>query len=235
MTYKSKAPFRIGLAGGGTDVNPYSEIYGGSVVNACISLYAHVSIEPLAGNKIILQSADQNFEEQLKWSFKLPVNGNFNLLKGAYNRIQKDYGLDRKGLLIRTFCDVPPGSGLGTSSTLVVALIGAFMEMLGLSNSQSKHGIANYAYEIERKDLQMPGGKQDQYAATFGGINYMEFTKPEKVTVNPIEVSENFLNCLQNNLVLYFTASSRDSSSIIIEQVKNVFEKIKQVLMLCIS
>lgn len=222
MIYKSKAPFRLGLAGGGTDVSPYSEIYGGRIVNACISLYAHVSIKPIAGDKIIFRSGDQAIEEQFDWAIQLPIDGKFNLLKGVYNRVQKDHGLHHKGLLITTSCDAPAGSGLGTSSTLVVAIIGAFMEMLPLS--MNEYDIAHYAYEIEREDLEMAGGKQDQYAATFGGINYMEFTNTGWVTVNQIRVSDNFLNELQTNLILYFTASSRDSSGIINEQVRNVIE-----------
>src|SRR5689334_20840438 len=121
MIYRSKAPLRIGLAGGGTDVSPYSDLYGGAILNATISLYAHASIEPLQENKIILETNDRNESEQFDFTTELSLNGNMNLLKGVYNCIQKDYGQIKSGFKLSTFVDAPAGSGLGTSSTLVVA------------------------------------------------------------------------------------------------------------------
>ena len=223
MIYRSRAPLRIGLAGGGTDVSPYSDEYGGAILNATISLYAYASIEPLNENGIVLQALDRKEEQRFDWANELPINGKLDLLKGVYNRIQKDYGLPLTNFRLSTFVDAPAGSGLGTSSTLVVAILGAFVEMLKLPLGD--YDIAHYAYEIERKDLQLAGGKQDQYAATFGGVNYMEFYDNDKVIVNPLRIRQEYLNELENNLVLYFTATSRESAMIIKEQQRNVHEK----------
>lgn len=220
MVYRSKAPLRIGLAGGGTDVSPYSDLYGGAILNTTISLYAYAHIEPMNENAIILQAADRQEEQRFEWSTELPVDGKLDLLKGVYNRIQRDYGLPLSGFRLTTYVDAPAGSGLGTSSTLVVAVIGAFAEMLKLPLGE--YDIAHYAYEIERKDLQLAGGRQDQYAATFGGVNYMEFYGNDKVIVNPLRIKNEYLYELENNLVLYFTATSRESAAIIKQQVKNV-------------
>ena len=148
MIYRSKAPLRIGLAGGGTDVSPFSELYGGAILNATISLFAYANIEPLQESKIILDSVDQKVEETYDWARELPINGKLALLQGVYNRIQKDYGVPHKGFRLSTYVDAPAGSGLGTSSTLVVAIIGAFAEMLRLPLGE--YDIAHYAYEIER-------------------------------------------------------------------------------------
>jgi D-glycero-alpha-D-manno-heptose-7-phosphate kinase len=223
MIYRSKAPLRIGLAGGGTDVSPYSDEYGGAILNASISLYAHASIEPLNENGIVLQALDRKEEQRFEWSNELPINGQLDLLKGVYNRIQKDFGLPLTNFRLSTYVDAPAGSGLGTSSTLVVAIIGAFVEMLKLPLGD--YDIAHYAFEIERKDLHLAGGKQDQYAATFGGVNFMEFYEGDKVIVNPLRIRQEYLNELENNLVLYYTSTSRESATIIKEQQKNVLEK----------
>ncbi len=223
MIYRSKAPLRIGLAGGGTDVSPFSDEYGGAILNATISLAAHANIESLDSPEIIIESIDQKKIQQFQWSHSLPIDGTLDLLKGVYNRIQKDYNLPATGFKLSTFVDAPAGSGLGTSSTLVVAIIGAFAEMLKLPLGD--YDIAHYAYEIERTDLKLAGGKQDQYAATFGGVNFMEFDKGDKVIVNPLRIRPEYLHELQNNLVLYFTSTSRESATIIKEQQKNVTEK----------
>lgn len=222
MIYRSKAPLRIGLAGGGTDVSPYSDKFSGAILNATISLFAYANIELLEEKKIILEALDRNEKEQFEWSTSLPVNGTLDLLKGVYNRIQKDYGMPARGFCLSTFVDAPAGSGLGTSSTLVVAIIGAFVEMLKLPLGD--YDIAHYAYQIEREDLKLSGGRQDQYAAMFGGVNYMEFYENDKVIVNPLRIRSQYLHELENNLVLYFTATSRESALIITEQIKNVNE-----------
>lgn len=223
MIYRSKAPLRIGLAGGGTDVSPYSDLYGGAILNATISLYANATIEPINEKKIILQALDRNEEEQYEWTTNLPLNGKLDLLKGIYNRIQKDFGIPEQGFRLSTYVDAPAGSGLGTSSTLVVAIIGAFAEMLKLPLGE--YDMAHYAYEIERKDLGLAGGKQDQYAATFGGVNYMEFYNDDKVIVNPLRIKPHYLFELENNLLLYYTSTSRESAEIIKKQTKNVTDK----------
>ena len=223
MIYRSKAPLRIGLAGGGTDVSPYSDLYGGAILNASISLYANATIEPIAEKKIIIEAIDRNEEQQFDFSRELPIDGKLDLLKGVYNRIQKDFGIREDGFRLSTYVDAPAGSGLGTSSTLVVAIIGAFTEMLRLPLGE--YEMAHYAYDIERKDLGLAGGKQDQYAATFGGVNFMEFEKDDKVIINPLRVKQEHLLELENNLLLYYTSTSRESAEIIRKQSKNVTEK----------
>ncbi|MEO8819937.1 MAG: dehydrogenase [Ginsengibacter sp.] len=223
MIYRSKAPLRIGLAGGGTDVSPYSDRFGGAILNATVSLFAYANIEPLEENKIIVQALDRKEEEEFEWAKELPINGTLDLLKGVYNRIYKNYNLPSSGFRLSTFVDAPAGSGLGTSSTLVVAILGAFVEWLKLPLGD--YDIAHYAYQIEREDLKLTGGKQDQYAAMFGGVNFMEFYEDDKVIVNPLRIKSQYLHELENNLVLYFTATSRESASIIDEQVKNVNNK----------
>lgn len=220
MIYRSKAPLRIGLAGGGTDVSPYSDQFGGAILNATISLYASASIEVLNENKIILEALDRSETETFDLINELPVNGHLDLLKGVYNCIVKDYGKINHGFRLSTFVDAPAGSGLGTSSTLVVAIIGAFVEMLRLPLGE--YDIAHYAYQIERVYLNQAGGKQDQYAATFGGFNFMEFYGNDKVIVNPLRIKQKFMFELENNLLLYYTSTSRQSAKIIEQQAQNV-------------
>ena len=223
MIYRSKAPLRIGLAGGGTDVSPYSDQFGGAILNATVSLFAYANIQPLEEQKIFVEALDRNEQQEFDWTKQLPIDGKLDLLKGVYNRIYEDYQVPVKGFRLSTFVDAPAGSGLGTSSTLVVAIIGAFVEWLKLPLGD--YDIAHYAYQIERNDLKLTGGKQDQYAAMFGGVNFMEFYEDDKVIVNPLRIKSEYLHELENNLVLYFTATSRESASIIDEQVKNVNSK----------
>lgn len=220
MTFYSKAPLRIGLAGGGTDVSPYCNLYEGAVVNATISLYANATIKILQEDKIIIETIDRNEKQVFDIINSLPINGCLDLHKAVYNRLVKDFNLAPKGFHLSTHTDAPAGSGLGTSSTLVVAIMGVFNEMFDLK--LSRHAIAKYAYDIERNDLQFSGGRQDQYAAAFGGFNFMEFLKNDEVRISPLPVTDVYKQTLENNLVLYFTDSSRNSADIINEQVKNV-------------
>lgn len=223
MIYRSKAPLRIGLAGGGTDVSPYSDLYGGAILNATLSLYAHATIELLEEPVIILRAVDRQEEQRFDFARSLPIDGTLDLLKGVYNRIQQDYGMETTGFRLSTFVDAPAGSGLGTSSTLVVAIVGVFAELLKLPLGE--YDIAHYAYEIERQDLGLAGGRQDQYAATFGGVNYMEFYEKDRVIVNPLRIKQRYLFELENNLLLYYTSTSRESAKIIQQQSSNVVNK----------
>lgn len=223
MIYRSKAPLRIGLAGGGTDVSPYCDIYGGAILNATISLYAYASIEPMEGDEIIFEAKDRSEFVSYPRSETLPIDGRLDLAAGVYNRLVKQYGTLPSAFRLTTFVDAPAGSGLGTSSTLVVAIVGAFAEWLRLPLGE--YDVAQLAYRIEREDLKMAGGKQDQYAATFGGVNYMEFADQDRVIVNPLRIKPQYLSELEHNLLLYFTATSRKSADIIEVQAKNVVEK----------
>lgn len=226
MIYRSKAPLRIGLAGGGTDVSPYCDIYGGSVLNATISLYAYANIELLESNDIIIEAVDREEKVQYDLASELPIDGKLDLAKGVYNHIVKHYGTVPSGFRLTTYVDAPAGSGLGSSSTLMVAILGAFTEWLQLPLGE--YDIAHTAYIIEREELDMAGGKQDQYAATFGGVNFMEFYKDDRIIVNPLRIKRRVLFELGNNIVLYFTSTSRLSSTIIEAQTKNVTDKNEQ-------
>jgi D-glycero-alpha-D-manno-heptose-7-phosphate kinase len=223
MIYRSKAPLRIGLAGGGTDVSPYCDIYGGAILNATISLYAYATIELLPAPQVIIEALDRNESVSYDQNDELPIDGTLDLATGVYNHLVRKYGPMPSGFKLTTVVDAPAGSGLGSSSTLMVAIIGVFAEWLNLPLGE--YDIAQMAYDIERVELAMAGGKQDQYAATFGGVNFMEFYNGNKVIVNPLRIKPEYLNELENNLLLYFTATSRLSSTIIEAQKKNVEDK----------
>ncbi|MDD2715743.1 MAG: dehydrogenase [Candidatus Wallbacteria bacterium] len=219
MIFRSKAPLRLGLAGGGTDVHPYSDIFGGTVLNTTISLYAYASIEPAVGT-ISLNAVDRGEKSRFPALEKLELNGKLDLIKAVYNRLVERYSLGKQSFELSTCVDSPPGSGLGSSSTLVVAIVGAFAEWHKLP--LGKYEIAHLAYEIERLDMLMAGGKQDHYSAAFGGFNFIEFSGNDRVLVNPLRVKDDYLNELQHNLVLYYTGTSRLSSRIIEAQVRSV-------------
>ena len=223
MIIRSRAPLRIGLAGGGTDVSPYSDLYGGAILNATIDLYAYASLEPLDNGTVEFCIDGTDKKLTVKAEKQLELVADFELFIGVYNRIIKDFNIEQLSFRLTSYIEAPQGSGLGNSSTIVVSLIGAFVEWLKLP--LGKYDIAQLAYDIERKDLMMSGGKQDQYAATFGGINYMEFLANDTVIVNPLQLKDEVLYELECNLLLYFTATQRLSATIINEQVKNVNEK----------
>lgn len=220
MIWRSKAPFRLGLAGGGTDVSPYCDLYGGAILNVTISLYAHTSITLLSEPIIILESIDQHKKIQFSAGSPAPLGLDLELQVGLYNRLLHENLISSQGFKLTTAMDVPAGSGLGTSSTLMVSMLKAFSEMLNLPYGE--YDLAHKAFEIERLDLGLAGGRQDQYAATFGGVNFMEFYKDDKVIVNPLRIKQEYLYELENNILLYFTSSSRSSSDIIKEQQQNV-------------
>jgi len=238
MLFRSKAPLRLGLAGGGSDVSPYSDIYGGAILNATIGMYAYASLEIgnaaglKKGLKLELNAVDMETNESsvLEDLEPLPIDGKLNLHKGVFNRILRDYPellrahfLTPVSVSLSTYADAPPGSGLGTSSTMVVAILGVFAEWLKLPLGE--YDLARLAYEIERIELKMAGGKQDQYAATFGGVNFMEFSNNNKVIVNPLRIRKEYLNELEFNIVLYYSGTSRLSSKIIEMQANQVLAK----------
>lgn len=228
MLIRSKAPLRIGLAGGGTDVSPYSDLFGGAILNATIDLYAYSTLEPLNNGKIefCIDGTDRCFV--MDSVTEIPLQEEFELFIGVYNRVVRQFGLGPLSFRLTSYIEAPQGSGLGTSSTIVVSLLGAFVEWLNLP--LGKYDIAHLAYEIERVDLNMAGGKQDQYAATFGGINFLEFFSNDKVIVNPLNLKSKIVNELELNLLLYFTATQRMSAKIISDQVKNVEQKNTQAI-----
>lgn len=220
MIYHAKAPFRLGLAGGGTDVSPYCDQFGGAVVNATINQFAHASIIPRNDGRIVLIQENTNRRMEVTATLELAVDDAFLLQIGVYNHVVKHYAQAPLSFELVTSMDVPSGSGLGTSSTLVVAILAAFAEWLNLP--LDKHDLAKTAFEIERIDLKMNGGRQDQYAATFGGFNFIEFKQDGQVLVNPLHLDKRFVNDLSYYLVLFYMKSSRESSSIIAKQQENV-------------
>lgn len=221
ITYRSKAPLRLGLAGGGTDVSPFSDLYGGAILNATVSLYAHAALTPRDDGKIILRSIDREEHLELPVSdFLDPNDGPLKLQKGVYNRIVKDYLKEGRGFELVTSIDVSSGSGLGTSSTLLTAVLGAFVSWLKLPLGE--YDIAQLAYDIERVDLGMAGGKQDQYAAIFGGVNFMEFYAENRVVVNPLRIRDEIIEALNFHLLLLYTQTTRESANIIEQQQQNI-------------
>ncbi len=224
MIIRSTAPLRLGLAGGGTDLSPYSDEFGGSVLNVSIDMYATCIIEQQSNGEVCFEAADMNesFSSESKQSFEL--DGKLNLHKGVYNRIVKDFnGGEPLSFKMTTFADAPPGSGLGSSSTMVVSMVKAYTEWLNLPLGE--YDIARLAYEIERIDVGLSGGKQDQYAATFGGFNFIEFYKDDVVIVNPLRIKNWIKDELEASMILYYTDISRYSSEIIDEQKSNVAQK----------
>jgi D-glycero-alpha-D-manno-heptose-7-phosphate kinase len=229
MIVRSKAPLRLGLAGGGTDIEAYSDVYGGCVLNATISMYASCTISLRDDKKISFEANDiqEIFQEEL--SPQYPADGKLILHKGVYNRIIKEFNRNIPiPLTISTFSDAPPGSGLGSSSTLVVALVKAFEELLNLPLGE--YDVARLAYEIERKDLGLAGGKQDQYAATFGGFNFIEFHQGDRVIVNPLRIKNWIVDELESSLVLFNSGTVRSSAGVIQDQVNQIKKDDKNAL-----
>ena len=217
MIIRSKAPLRLGLAGGGSDVSPYSDLYGGLILNATINLSAYCTIETQEGGQVRIDAYDADVHTDCPLGPEL--EGAPELIRGVYARIVRDFGPVPGAFRITTYNDAPAGSGLGTSSTMVVCILKAFAEWMNLPLGD--YEVARLAYEIERKDLALAGGKQDQYAAAFGGFNYMEFLRNDMVIVNPLKIKPWIVEELEASMVLYYTGRSRSSAAIISEQQKN--------------
>ncbi|TDK66532.1 GHMP family kinase ATP-binding protein [Sapientia aquatica] len=221
MLVRARAPLRLGLAGGGTDVSPYSDVHGGYVLNATIDRYAYAVIHPLENPIIKFNATDKN--ESLLFGFDEPLvlDRRLDLHKAVYNRIIEEYNGGKKiPLELSTFSDAPVGSGLGSSSTLVVVIIKAFAELLNLPLDDYK--IASLAFDIERVDCGLQGGRQDQYSATFGGFNFMEFYAEGRTIVNPLRIKNWILCELEASLILFYTGVSRESAKIIADQSNNM-------------
>lgn len=228
MIVRAKAPLRLGFAGGGTDVSPYCDEYGGCILNACISMYAYATLIPNESGKIVFISEDRKEVSEVKTEKVLPYNGTLDLIKAVYNRVLKEFNIEAFSFEITTYVDAPAGSGLGSSSTLVVAVLKVFTEYLRLPLSE--YDIAKLAWSIEREDMKLSGGLQDQYAATFGGFNFMQFHDNQKVIVNPLRIKKSVISELEFNILLYYTGTSRLSAEIIDSQVHNVNAKLEKTL-----
>jgi D-glycero-alpha-D-manno-heptose-7-phosphate kinase len=218
---RARAPLRLGFAGGGTDVDPFCSLHGGLVMNATIDKYAYATLELTNDGRVRFNAPDQQQSVDYSVTDYIEPNGILDLHKGVYNRVVKQFNNGQPlSLTLTTFADAPAGSGLGSSSTLVVAMLKGFVELLHLPLGE--YDIAHTAYEIERLDIGLNGGKQDQYAATFGGFNFIEFYAAERVIVNPLRVKDWIASELEASLVLYHCGVSRSSAAIIDEQANNV-------------
>ena len=223
MIVRARAPLRLGLAGGGTDVSPFCDLHGGFVMNVTISKYAYATIDPSPSGMAEFHALDAGVSEMMSPGDVDLAPGPLQLMKGVYLRVTERFlGGRPPPIRVRAHSDAPPGSGLGSSSTMVVALVTAFVEYFGLALGD--YDVAHLAYEIERRDLDLAGGKQDQYAAAFGGFNFIEFYANDRVIVNPLRVKEWIWAELEASLVLYFTGVSRASAKIIDEQSRNIHE-----------
>jgi len=218
---RARAPLRLGLAGGGTDLSPYCDVHGGAILNATIDRFAYAHVFPNEENKVIFRARDVGEEETVDPDADSPLRQGLMLHRAVYKHVMKSYcGGIGIPLTLSTTIDVPVGSGLGASSALVVALIEAFRSALELP--LGPYDVARLAFEIERFDLGLAGGRQDQYAAAFGGLNYIEFLPQERVIVNPLRIRRDYLNEFESSLVIAFTGQSRRSDTIIKEQVSGL-------------
>jgi D-glycero-alpha-D-manno-heptose-7-phosphate kinase len=231
--FRAKAPLRLSFAGGGTDVSPYADERGGLVLNATIDKYAYATLRATDEPTITIKSLDYLSIAKFNLDQPLVYDGQLDLVKATIRRLTNptmdasNLGLGGSGFELYLHTDAPPGSGLGSSSSLVVAIIGVFCKWLHLA--LTNYEIAWLAYQIERLDLGIKGGRQDQYAAAFGGFNLIEFNK-EQVVVNPLRISEEVLNELQYSLMLFYTGGTRLSAHIIDAQTEGYVQRREQVV-----
>ncbi len=224
MIIRSKAPLRISFSGGGTDVSPYMEERGGVVLSATIDKYAYASLRLRDDEDITVQSLDYDIVAKYHAGGEMAYDGKLDLVKAVLRSLNSG---NRHGLDFLIHSDAPPGSGLGSSSTMVVALIGALKHLHYLPLTH--YEIAELAYRIERKELGIQGGMQDQYAAVFGGFNFIEFGR-SGVIVNPLRIDSDIINELEYNLLLCYTGKRRLSAQIIQSQVDSYVRRDEEVL-----
>jgi D-glycero-alpha-D-manno-heptose-7-phosphate kinase len=214
---RARAPLRLGFAGGGTDLSPFCDQHGGLVMNATLSLYAYAHLSPSPNGALLFEASEIGERYTCPLTAQVPLGRQAMLHRGVYNRVVSDFnGGEPIPVHVRTTVDVPSGSGLGGSSTLVVALLEAYRAYLRIPLSD--YELARLAFEIERKDLALGGGRQDQYAAAFGGFNFMEFNADDQVVVNPLRISSGTVRELEASIILFYTGQSRSSAKIIAQQ-----------------
>ncbi len=216
---RSKAPLRLGFCGGGTDVMPYAAECGGVVLNTTIDRYAYATLVDGGRKDIVVRSLDFGLTKQLDLETPIVYDGQLDLVKAAVKWLNHHGGpTDSRGCELHLHTDAPPGSGLGSSSAVVVATVNAFTAWRQIP--LTPYEGARLAYVLEREELGIAGGMQDQYAATFGGFNFIEFGA-DGVVVNPLRIGTETINELQYCLVLCYTGGTRLSAQIIDEQVEN--------------
>jgi D-glycero-alpha-D-manno-heptose-7-phosphate kinase len=225
-TVRSKAPLRITFAGGGTDVSPYPEERGGAVLNCTINKYAYATLEatPAGDGKTSVESLDYNLTINYQKASDLVYNGELDLVKATLKAFRPlpDSGGRSDSMRLFLHSDAPAGAGLGGSSTMCVALVGAFQRYL--REPWTLYEVAELAYRIEREELGIRGGRQDQYAAAFGGFNFIEFTGSRTI-VNPLKIASDVQNELAYRLLLCYTGVSHYSNDIITRQQLETAER----------
>ena len=218
---RARVPLRLGLAGGGTDLSPYCDEFGGAVLNLTIDRYAYATIEPSPDGKVHFIAPDLSVTETFAPDLTAIRSSKLPLHAGVISRMLTEFGGGVvPAVKVTSFVDAPPGSGLGSSSALVVALVEAFRALL--KAPLGPYDVAHLAFEIERIDLALAGGRQDQYAATFGGVNFTEFHANDRVIVNPLRVPPGVLNELEISLITCFSGVTRRSDAIIAEQQRRM-------------
>lgn len=216
---RARAPLRLGLAGGGTDLSPYCDQFGGAVLNVTIGRFAFASILPREDGLVVFEADDVGLHDVFEEGAS--IHEGLVLHRGVYQRFISQFnGGVRIPLTIRTTVDAPAGSGLGSSSALVVALVDSMREVLGAP--LGRYDVAHISWEIERLDLNLAGGRQDQYAAAFGGVNFLEFINNDRVIVNPLRLSDAIANELESSIVICFSGLSRQSAAIIDRQTSGI-------------
>jgi D-glycero-alpha-D-manno-heptose-7-phosphate kinase len=214
---RARAPLRLGFAGGGTDVSPFADTHGGAVVNATIGLYARVTLAPRSDNRTVLIADDVAEQYACEAPTVFGLEPPALLHRGVYNRFVRDFNGGRPlPVTVHSSVEAPQGSGLGSSSALVVALIEAFSAFLDIPIGE--HDLARMAFEIERIDLGLAGGRQDHFAAAFGGFNLMEFATDGRTIVNPLRVDIETRRELESQIVLHYFGQARESAQIIRQQ-----------------
>ena len=224
MTVFAKAPLRLGLAGGGTDLSPYWNKHGGVVLSGTIDQYAYCKVE--AWDDWCFKSVDLDIEDTQEFLDDQYCGGPLQLLINTYQYLTHNHPR-KTPVKITTYVEAPPGSGLGSSSALVVALVAAISEYYGIPNDE--YQTANAALKIEREICDLPGGKQDQYSAAFGGFNYIEFLQDGRTIVNPLRLNYKTQNMLEMNTVLYYVGSPRSDARIIEATSSNLKDNEKTV------
>ena len=210
-TIRASAPLRISFVGGGTDFPHYYERHGGAVLSATIDHAAHVLVAPREDGQVRIRSLDLGHLVEYRLEQGPVFDGVMDLAKAAIDRMDIRTGVD-----VDIASDAPPGSGLGGSSALVTACVGALAMLT--QRSMAPRDVAELAYAIEREDLGIAGGWQDQYAAAFGGFNLLEFAADE-VTVSPVELSADEVTRLRAHLMLCYTGQVRTDLGLIATQI----------------
>lgn len=213
----ARAPLRISFAGGGTDVPPYPQTHGGAVLSVTIDRCATAELRPRRDGDYHVESHDLRSRAAFAPD-ELGFNGHLDLVKA----VLRDLAARRpgRGLDLTLATDAPPGSGLGSSSALVVAMLAAVGTATGRRWSPAE--LARTAYQVERIDLKIEGGMQDQYAAAYGGLNFIEFAGDDQVEVRPLPVPAEVLEALERSLVLAWSGDSRTDDGILRRQVDGV-------------